>query len=206
MIRWRAMLFTTVIGYASIQAFCQNGTANYHQVTITASAITIHGETNLNKFKCSMDQLALNDSIRVKNIWLNEKLEFEGLRLKYPVDQFDCGLRAMNSDFQELLKSDEEPHLFLQLNSITLHPGNDAFEELNVDAEVEVFIAGVQKQVEISGGKVINHSSAELTLKGKKQLLMTHFNIEPPSKMFGMIQVTDDIIIEFEIGMKVSPL
>ena len=81
-----------------------------------------------------------------------------------------------------------------------------AFEELDVDAEVEIRLAGVRKKVLISGGKVLNHSSAQLTLKGDKELLITDFSIEPPTKMFGIIKVTDDITIQFEIGMKVSAL
>lgn len=207
MIGRNEFLFIVVLVLANRVA-AQNGTAeaNYHQVKITASSIIIKGETNVNTFQCSMDQPALNDSIIVKNIWLNQKLEFEGLRLKYKVDQFDCGLRAMNSDFQELLKAEKEPYLYLQLNSITLHPTNDAFEELDVDAEVEVLLAGVRKKIKVRGGKVINHSSAQMTLKGDKELLMTDFNIEPPTKMFGMIKVTDDIEIEFVIRMKVSAL
>lgn len=203
------------IGFLFVSAFllscgciAQNGAgnANYHQVKITASSIIIKGETNVNKFQCKMDQPALNDSIIVKNLWLNKKLEFEGLKLKYRVDHFACGIRAMDSDFQELLKADKEPYLYLQLNSITLHPSNDAFEELDVDAEVEVLLAGVRKKIDVKGGKVINHSSAQMTLKGDKELLMTDFNIEPPTKMFGMIKVTDDITIDFAISMKVSAL
>ncbi|MEQ6167218.1 MULTISPECIES: hypothetical protein [unclassified Ekhidna] len=201
----KAFIVTTLM-LASLAVVAQNGSASYHQVTIVASAITIHGQTNINKFSCSMDQPALNDSIVVKNIWLNKTLEFEGLRLKYRVDQFECGISAMNSDFQELLKAEEEPYLYLELNSITLHPHNDAFEELDVDAEVEVLLAGVRKKIKIEGGKVINHSSAHMTLKGDKDLLMTDFYIEPPTKMFGMIKVTNDISIAFEIGMRVSSI
>lgn len=191
---------------ASLSVASQKGATHYHQVSIVASSITIYGQTNINKFSCGLDQLALNDSIVVKNIWLNKTLEFQGLRLKYRVDQFECGISAMNSDFQELLKAEEEPYLYLQLNSITLHPHNDSFEELDVDAEVEVLLAGVRKKIKIEGGKVINHSSAHMTLKGDKDLLMTDFYIEPPTKMFGMIKVTNDISIAFEISMRVSSL
>jgi hypothetical protein len=199
------LLATTLVLLAQ-EGVAQNGSANYHQVTITASSITINGETNINRFQCKMNQTALNDSIVVKNIWLNQKLEFDGLKLKYQVNKFDCGIQAMNSDFQELLKAESEPYLYLQLNSITLHPHNDAFEELDVDAEVEVLLAGVKKKIKIEGGQVINHSSAQMTLKGDKELLMTDFNIEPPTKMFGMIKVTDDIEIAFVIRMKVTAL
>lgn len=197
------ILFTFCDGFNSI---AQNGNSNSHKVKITTSTITIYGKTNINSFQCSMDQPAVNDAIVVKNLWSNQKLEFEGLKLKYRVDAFECGIHAMNSDFQELLKADEEPYLFLQLNSISLHSNNDAFEELDVDAEVIVYLAGVEKTIHVKGGKVYNHSSAHMTLQGDKGLLMTDFNIEPPTKMFGMIKVTNDIEIEFEIGMEVSAL
>lgn len=187
-------------------ASSQADVTNYHKVKITSSSITINGETNVNKFQCTMNQPALNDSIVVKNIWSNQKLEFEGLKLVYKVADFECGIQAMNSDFQELLRADEEPYLYLYLNSITLHNGNKAFEELDVDAEVEILLAGVQKKINVLGGKVFNHSSARMTLQGDKELLMTDFGIEPPTKLFGMIKVTDDITIEFEISMEVSLL
>ncbi|WP_436517886.1 hypothetical protein [Ekhidna sp. To15] len=204
MMRGKGLLFSLMFVLVALISSAQNGSANYHQVKITSSNIAIHGKTNINKFQCKMVQPALNDSIVVSNIWSNQKLEFKGLILKYRVDQFECGIGAMNNDFQELLKADEEPHLYLQLNSISLRPNNNAFEELDVDAEVEILLAGVRKKVMISGGKVLNHSSAQLTLKGDKALLITDFNIEPPTKMFGMIKVTDDISIQFEISMKVS--
>ncbi len=206
MIRRKRLLLSTAFIIAAILSIAQNGSANYHKVHITSSTITILGKTNINKFQCTMDQPALNDSIVVSNIWTNQKLEFKGLILKYRVDQFECGIGAMNNDFQELLKADEEPHLYLQLNSISLHPNNNAFEELDVDAEVEILLAGVKKKVMIHGGKVLNHSSADLTLKGDKTLMITDFSIEPPTKMFGLVKVTDEIDIVFEIRMQVSML
>lgn len=205
------MLTMAVIIHAGVNAQNSSGArladeANFHQVKIVASSIIIHGKTNVNKFKCGLDQQALNDSIIVKNIWSNKQLDFEGLRLIYNIEDFECGLKLMDADFQKLLRSDEEPFLLLQLNSITLYPENDAFEELDVDAEVEIILAGVQRRITIPRVKVFNHSSAHMTLKGKKNLQMTEFELDPPTKFLGMIKVTDEIKIEFEIAMKVSML
>jgi len=200
----RKSLLISILFVWVIPGHSQNGSYNYHRVHIQSSTITIHGKTNINQFQCSLNQPALNDSILVKNLWSNQKLEFKGLKLKYRVDDFECGMQAMNNDFQELLKAEEQPYLYLQLNSITLHPNNKAFHELNVDAQVEILLAGQRRTVDIKGAKVYNHSSAQMTLKGSKELLMTDFGIEPPTKMFGMIKVNNDIKIEFEISMVVS--
>jgi len=190
----------------SLGSFGQNRAINYHKVNISSSSITLFGETNVNSFDCTMNQPVFNQHILVKNIWSDSTLKFEGLQLEYDINEFDCGLEAMNKDFQKLLKADEEPSLLLALNSITLHPGNDAFEELNVEAEIKIIIAGMTKTVTSSQCTVLNHSEAHLTLRGSKELLMTDFNIEPPVKFFGMIKVKDKIDIEFEIEMLVSQL
>lgn len=177
--------------------------SNFHRVTISSSLITIHGETNINNFHCSLLRSFRNDSILVKNIWSNQKLDFEGFKLQYKIEDFKCGFRAMNNDFQELLRADDYPFITLQLNSITLHPENVEFEELDVDAEVNVMLAGITKDLIVADGKVINHTPAHLTLMGRKKLMISDFQIEPPTKFMGMVKVTDEIEIEFEISMNV---
>lgn len=177
---------------------------NIHQVKITSSWFAIHGATNVNNFHCGLNQSAFGDSIVVRNIWSNQRLDFENFRLEYKVSDFECGNRLMNEDFQELLRVDEHPRLVLEVNAILLDPNNDAFEELEVDALVEVRLAGISKEINIEGGKVYNHSPAHLTLAGRKPLLMSDFEVSPPTKFLGMIKVKDDIEIEFELSMEVS--
>ena len=178
----------------------------YHKVNIESSTITINGKTNINQFECFTDQSSLNDSILVKNIWSNLKIEFEGLILKYRIDDFSCGIQAMTKEFRELMKAESEPFLFLHLNSITICQDNNAFEELDVDADVKILLGGEERLIQIEGGKVINHSSARMTLKGEKRLLMSDFNIEPPTKFLGLVKANDEIEIEFEIDMEVEAL
>ena len=197
----RVFLCLTLFVLAALTSIGQPKETNYHRVKISSSSITIFGETNINRFDCTMNQPAHSEQIVVKNIWSNSTLEFEGLQLGYGIREFDCGMAAMNNDFQELLKADKAPSLFLQLNSITLHNGNTAFEELNVEAEINIVIAGVTKTITSSQCKVFNHSEAHLTLKGSKELFMTDFDINPPVKFFGMIKVKDKINVEFEIEM-----
>jgi len=153
-----------------------------------------------------MLQDSKKNDILVKNIWSNQTLDFEGLKLKYKIEDFECGIQAMNSDFQEILKADEYPNLFLQLNSIKLYPGNSTFEELNVISEVEIVLAGTKKKIKVSDCKVFNHSEAHLTLTGSDKMLMTDFGIDPPVKFLGMVKVRDEITIEFEIEMIVSEI
>ena len=195
------LIHITVIGHLIAQ---ESDRPNLHRVVITSSWITIHGETNVNNFHCTLNKSSKGDHILVRNVWSNQKLDFEEFILKYKVEDFECGLNAMNNDFKEILKAEEVPFLTLQLNSITINPENAAFENLDVDAEVEVSIAGIKRKIQVIDGKVHNHTPAHLTLMGRKKLLMTDFELEPPTKFLGMVKVMDDIEIEFEISMEVK--
>ena len=182
------------------------GDAYYHQIQVPTSSIIINGKTNVNRFDCGLKNSTLNEHIVVKNVWLNQKLEFEGLRLPFKIEDFACSLSAMNKDFYELLGSDKEPYIYLQLNAIMLKPGEQSFEELDVDAIVDIQLAGKTNTITIQNCKIYNHSAAQMTMRGNTQLSMTSFDIQPPTKVMGMVKVEDQIEIEFEIEMIVSHL
>lgn len=119
----------------------------------------------------------------------------------YKVENFDCGIGAMNRDLQNTLKSDYYPNLQLEINEIILDANNNEFEELEVAANVVITIAGVTRKVYLEAGKIINYDDDQLSFFGEKSLKMTDFNIEPPTKMLGAIKVRDELNIAFHIKM-----
>lgn len=177
-----------------------------HLVEIESSTFTIQGKTNVNTFECELFQNESERALNVQSQWTAYQLSFEGLRLRYEVQKFDCSIPAMNSDMQDLLKSSEYPYLFLEIHNIQVDRSNREIERLKVSAEVTIMLAGVYQKYQIPDGVVINRSEEKLTFRGKKTLKMTDFNIEPPTKFFGMVTVTDELKVEFEINMKVETL
>lgn len=191
---------------SSGKLMAQEAETNVHRVQVSSSSIIIHGKTNVNSFDCSLHRYGEGHQVEVKNVWTNGKLDFEGLQLAYQIGEFDCGIKAMNADFQDLMKADEEPLLWLQLNSIQLHPNNHSFEELDVVAEIEIIISGINKTIIARDCIVYNHSEAHLTLSGNKDMQLSDFEMEPPEKFFGMVRVKNEITIAFEIEMIVSAI
>ncbi|MEM6358736.1 MAG: YceI family protein [Bacteroidota bacterium] len=178
-----------------------------HEVKVTESEIVINVETNVDNFKCRINTKALNDFILVKNVWSDMNIDFDGFDIKYSIEDFKCPLSAMTKDLRSILKADQQPYLSLILESIAIGSHNEDFEELDVTAVATISIAGVKRKISIEDGIVTNHSSASLTLEGATKILLTDFNIEPPTKFLGLIKIKDEVNIEFEVGMVLtSPL
>ena len=106
---------------------------------------------------------------------------------------FDCGNRKINKDFHELLKSKEHPEILLKLKKI------DMSEEGNSIVTIGFTIAGVNKDykfpVEITRDK-------QLCFDGKLKLNIKDFNLEAPSKIFGLIVLDEVIEINFNLNVK----
>lgn len=196
------LLVVLLLSLACTKSYGQNE----HLVEVHSSRFLIQGETNVNRFECALFQDVSDQALKVQSVWGNYNLRFDGLQFRYPVEKFDCNLDAMNEDMQELLKSDEYPYLYLEIHDIHIDRSNTEIERLKVAARITINLAGVSRQFVITDGVVINRSEEELTFLGKKTLKMTDFNIEPPTKFFGMVTVTDELKVEFEINMQVDTL
>jgi hypothetical protein len=64
-------------------------------------------------------------------------------------------------------------------------------------------IAGATKH--ITGHYNPIFKSNEILVKGVTETKLSDFSIEPPEKMFGMLQVKDSIIIKFDIIISRNP-
>lgn len=177
-----------------------------HEVSITSSTFTIYGTTNVNAFECELAQNIPHKPIVVYSKSTDHDINFDGLTMAYPIKDFDCGLEAMSDDLKLTLKSKEFPELYLTINSIHIKQESQEIEKLKVISSVTIKIAGISRTTTIEEGMVINHSEDALTLSGKQQMTMKDFNIEPPTKFFGMVKVNNDLSVGFTIDMLVKTL
>ena len=185
---------------------CKAQNTTFNKVDVISSNFIIQGETNINKFECQMDQTYNDQQLVVRSVLEGRVIRFDGLKLSYPVIGFECGIKAMSKDLQKTLKSDQFPCLSLQINEIRIANGNDGIEHLKVFSEVTITLAGKKLSTTINEGEIINHDENSLTLKGNKIFKMTDFGIEPPTKFFGLVQVTNDLKVAFEINLKTEPV
>lgn len=184
---------------------CTGQTSEY-SITIRSSQFFIDGQSNIGKFNCDLYQLFSEGTLKVRSQWSDFKLTFEGMRFRYEVDNFKCSIPTMTRDLQDLLDSDKYPYLYLEVHSIKINKSNTEIEHLTVETEVTITLSGQEKRYLIKNGMVTNYSEEKLTFSGQQVLQMTDFGIEPPTKFFGLVQVTDKLDVEFEIDMLVKKL
>lgn len=188
----KILLFISIL---TTVAFTGGGFGRTSVVITSGSKLQIIGSTNVNSFKCNYDILKLEKTIPVFYKRLNDKIIFDNTVLVLDNVNFDCGGNSINADFQELLKTETYPQIFIKLKEISKDPKKNK----QVLAQLDINIAGVTKtyvtQVKIEGNDV-------MLMKGFLNLNLRDFNLEPPKKAFGLIVVKDVIEINFELAVK----
>ena len=175
-----------------------NAQNTFHKKSVQvlpSSTLTITGDTNIKDFTCNFDVSYLNKPQVIMAQKAADLISFQNAVLALNTKGFDCGSRAINKDFHDLIKSDRYPKILLDMKKVKL-----TSEKKGV-ANVDITIAGITRSyqipVEIKNGLVSE-------FKGIMQLNINDFNLEAPKKLFGMIVVKDDIQINFDLKIKIE--
>lgn len=188
-------IFFIIMLFLSL-AFAKNVLINATSVVISPkSKLIIKGSTNVNKFKCHFNIEEVSNPIPLSFVLKEDRLIFEKALLMLDNSCFDCGSRAINKDFMDLLKSEEYPKIVLELKEIK----KDSRTNNIVHALIEIVIAGESKSyftpVKLKGDKILN-------VTGTLNLNICDFNLEPPKKALGLIVVSDIIKINFDLEVE----
>ena len=163
-----------------------------------SSSLKLAGKTNVNKFECNYEgKFYKQDKIKFKKQRTYNIVEFEEFQLEIEVEQLDCHKRVYNKTMLNLLEVSEHPEIIIKVHKITFLSD---FQENGVMAYFNglVTIAGVEKET------IINLYKAEktengLSFIGDVNLLMTQFQIEPPTKMGGAIKVMEELLVSVNL-------
>lgn len=166
-------------------------------ILVTDSFLKINGETNVSTFECEFNISAISEYITIKYVDFEHKIEFEDTKLTLPNLEFDCGGKAINKDFKELLKTEEHPSITLKLKELSKVNTNSNSRI----ATIEITISNIVKTYNIPVSIVNNDL---LNVSGVMPLDITDFNLVAPTKMLGMIKVSPKIEIDFSLKIKES--
>jgi len=187
-----------IIIIGSLLLLCSSvfGQTSIHATTIKIlpkSTLSITGDTNINKFLCSFNTELIAENNHITYQPGDSKIYFQNAILKLDNSGFDCGNKAINKDFKNLIKAEEYPEISLELEEIILTDIKKAF------AKVIIKIAGETNTytvpVEITSDETIQY-------KGSLDLNISDFKLHPPKKMFGLIVIREDININFILKVK----
>lgn len=163
-----------------------------HSVILNESKLRINGTSNVNDFVCSYQREFESDTLSHRVELFNQHLSVQGDTLKLDIDSFDCGRRGINRDFRKTLKTENSKNISISLQKLS-------FSECKPQTiGVDISIAGVTKPYEI----FLNEFSVKenvISVKGRKNFLMSDFGIDPPTALLGLIKVRDYLEIDFEL-------
>lgn len=190
-------LFLFIASFFLISATCRNEQGRW--VIESSSRLIIYGSTNINNFKCSLDYYNSNDTLEYNISEESCNLFFSRNQMLVPVRDFGCGNEMITKDFLGALQAEQYPYIriyFLSLLSDQPLPGSGA-----VKGKVAITLAGVTKQYTLAYS--IQRSSAEIIqLKGTQAVCFSDFNLKTPQKMMGLIQVQEDLRVEFHLSLR----
>ncbi len=154
------------------------------------SYISIHGSSNVNQFRLS------NENPQVETT--SENL-IEENHIRIHVYDFEASNHRMLKDFYDMVEASQHPFI-----EITIEPRENAdFDEGSglTNFRTKVTIAGNSNSY-IVPSTITGCESLGYMLKGKLQVKLTDFDIEPPTKFLGAVKVNDEVFINFAFRMQ----
>lgn len=170
-------------------------------VILESAELEISGNTNIADFKCQLLELNSNDTISYVVDRNNNAKLFEGLEFKFGVTNFICDKSLMTTDLKASLKEKEFPHIVMKINKVTAESTYSQSGSQVVNAHITMRIAGYS-EVEYIEHALLTKNKNYLTLTGTHNVLMSKFQIEPPTKLFGTVRTEDEIEIGFSIKVR----
>lgn len=170
-----------------------NPVKNSKTVRITPkSELEINGTSNVKDFTCAYNIKNLNEPIRIHYEEKKDLITFKESVLILENAGFDCGGRGINKDFHGLLQSHSYPQITLSLKEIKLRP----HKRNSADALIAIKIAGMTRSYHM---ETTFQYDEDWFISGKLKLNIKDFNLEAPTKMLGLIVVSEEIEIQFNL-------
>lgn len=165
-------------------------------LVLQSAELLICGKTNVNEFSCRLIKNELNDTLATFDQTRTGSAILNGLEVAFRVNDFGCDQSMMTRDFRRLLRSDEYPHIVLWVADVSVQRGLKRGAGQEVTACVGMRITDVEREDNIDRA-TIELKEQCLVFSGNHQVLMTSFNIEPPTKFFGAVKASDLLEIQF---------
>ena len=166
---------------------------------IENSEIVILGTSNVTDYSCKLFDLSNNSCIKISSTIYGKKIKLENAIITLDANGFNCDNELITRDFYKAIKGDEFPKIMVQFHEFTLvNEVADSPTQENVPYQLSINLAGETNNYS-SKLKSLEVTQDQLTISGRVDLLMTDFNIVPPSALFGTIKTSNEISIDFLI-------
>lgn len=123
---------------------------------------------------------------------------FKEMTLTIPVESMDSGSGGLDKNMRKYLKADDYPEITFTLSEVTDIEVQDDGTAL-ITAVGVVNAAGKDHEVTMNVNASIN-SDGTINFTGEQDLLMTSFDIDPPTAVFGTVRARDEMVISYNVN------
>jgi hypothetical protein len=120
--------------------------------------------------------------------------------LVVPVDQLSSGEKALDENMRKALKGARYKDIRFRMDSYDVRMPSPTAAAFGITLHGRMSLAGVERRIDVAATCV--QVGEGLRLSGSKELLMTDYQIKPPTLMFGAIKTADLITIRFNATLQ----
>ncbi|MEO8211707.1 MAG: YceI family protein, partial [Myxococcales bacterium] len=119
-----------------------------------------------------------------------------------PVEKLKSGDKGLDTNMWKALKSDKFKDIGFHMESYEVRPTGAAGAAFTLAMKGRLTIAGIEQPVEV----MVNafEVTGGLRVAGSKDLLMTDYQIKPPTMMLGTIKTKNLITVKFDVQLRPS--
>ena len=160
----------------------------------------IDGEANVRSWDAAVEQVEGRLVIaQVEEMTLENMTPdlFKEMTLTIPVKSIESGSGGLTRNIHKYLNADDHPNITFTLNEVN---------EIEVQGESALITAtgtinanGVDQEVTMQVTASLN-ADGSVNFQGEQDLLMTSFNIEPPTAVFGTVRARDEMVISYNVN------
>jgi len=125
-------------------------------------------------------------------------------RLRVPVQSLRCGNRQMERDMYRALRAEANPMIdfqFVELLGGVEHDIDGGLYRATIAGTLT--LAGEQRSVKVPV-EATRVARDRFRLRARLPLRMTDFRIEPPTALFGIIKVKNELVVELDLVLQTS--
>lgn len=171
-------------------------------VTFTLTEVTefkIAGDSNLRTWDADITDIEAElvltgtDELSLENLTAEN---IESINIAIAVAGIDTDTARLTTNLRNYLKGSDFPHITFSLNDV--HSIDYQTDKAVITADGTITAAGVEKAVTLSVDSYVN-ANGSIRFKGVKDMLMTDFEIDPPTALLGTVRADNEIQILFDV-------
>lgn len=191
-----------VVGGLSLLGLSNRASAQGKHFTVhSKSQFWIRGEATTHDFTCVVSHVGGMGQLPSTQDTVPASADEEQamVRVRVPVQAFECGNRPMTQDLQETLKVEEHPEIRFELvHASVVTPTDSSAAWRTIEVLGALTIAGMKRLIRLRAvGRALDEN--HFRVRGCKPIRMTYFGIDPPTKALGLVRVENRVEVQFDL-------